>query len=78
MVKYFCNKCQKELPKGSRYQCNMRIKGFSAIRDTFDCDYCEECLADIIGKENLEELKSREAERKKRVEERKKERESNG
>lgn len=72
MIKYVCNKCCKELLPSSRYRVEMRIKGFSAVVDTFDCDYCEGCLADIVGAEVLAEIKRRESERKKRAEERRK------
>ena len=74
MIKCFCDKCGNELLQSERYQCEIRVKGFSRIAGTISCHYCEDCLAEIIGNENLYEIKRREKERKERVEERKRQR----
>lgn len=65
MIKHYCDKCGKELKKEERYRCDLKVAGFSNVCvDRFACDYCEECLANIIGKENLDEMNRRKEERK--------------
>lgn len=75
MLKYFCDKCNKELTKEDKYHCEIKVKGFTRITDTFNVEYCKECLKGIIGQENYIKLCEFEEERKKRREELKKQRE---
>lgn len=72
MVKYYCDKCGKELPKAERYRTELKISGFAGITDRLDCEYCEDCLAEIIGKDKFTRLLELKAERQRRAEERKK------
>lgn len=74
MIKYYCDKCEKELSKDDYGKCEIRIRGFSFMTDTFSASYCDDCLSQIIGADNYAEMKKRKAERKKRVEEAKAER----
>ena len=74
MIKYFCNKCQEELLQTERYRCEVRVRGFSRIAHTLECHYCEDCLAEIIGNENVYAIKKQEMERQARIEERKQQR----
>lgn len=72
MVKYYCDKCGKELPKAERYRAELRISGFASVTDRLDLEYCEDCLAEIVGKDKFTRLLELKAERQKRAEERKK------
>ena len=74
MIKYFCDKCGKELTKAERYKCELKISGFAGVTDRIDCEYCEECLAKIVGKDKFARLLEIKAERQRRRAEREKER----
>ena len=52
MIKYFCDKCGKELPKADRCDCKLTVTGFKGFDDTFNAIYCVECLKEIIGADN--------------------------
>lgn len=71
MVKYYCDKCGKELQGDERYRCDFKIRGYTAITDRFDVEYCEGCLKTIIGEEKFAELLRRKEERRERIEARK-------
>ena len=70
MIKYFCEKCGKEIPKNERVACEIYIRRISVER--IDCDFCQECLSSIVGKDRFCELIKKYEERRMRVEERKK------
>lgn len=74
MIKYFCDKCGKELPKDDKCDCKLTVTGFKGFDDTFNAIYCVECLKEIIGADNWDELVYKKEERRKRIKEREEER----
>ena len=72
MIKYFCEKCGKEIPKDERLACEIHIKKLTLSTNRIDCDFCQECISSIIGRDRFIELIKRYEERRMRVEERKK------
>lgn len=73
MTKTFCNKCGKELSSGNYRNVRMSISPI-AYHGEVRLEYCESCFKEIIGEEEYNAMIQREAEHKKRIEERKKER----
>ena len=74
MVKYFCEKCGKEIPQNERVACEIHIRKL-APAERIDCDFCQDCLSSIIGRDRYCELIKRYEERRMRVAERKKQKE---
>lgn len=71
MIKHYCDKCKKELvSKENKYDCELKVKGYTRITDTFRIEYCKECLPTIIGEDNFNKLCYFEEEREKRRAER--------
>lgn len=75
MIKVFCNKCGKELKVGDHRKVEMTVRPYTTYGGKFNLDYCENCFKEFIGEEEYNAMIQREAEHKKRVEERKKEKE---
>ena len=74
MTKTFCNKCGKELKYGDNRKVELAVRPYTTYGGRFNLDYCESCFKEIIGEEEYNSMIQREAEYKKRIEERKKER----
>lgn len=75
MIKTFCNKCGKELKYSDHRKVELTVRPCTTYGGRFDLDYCESCFKEFIGEEEYNAMIQREAEHKKRVEERKKEKE---
>lgn len=78
MIKAFCNRCGKELKYSDHRKVELTIRPYTTYGGRFNLDYCEDCFKEIVGVEEYNNMKERESEHKKRIEERKKERENNG
>ena len=78
MIKAFCNRCGKELKCCDHRKVELTIRPYTTYGGRFNLDYCEDCFKEIVGVEEYNNMKERESEHKKRIEERKKEREKNG
>mgnify|MGYP003533863401 CR=1 FL=1 len=70
MVRYYCDKCDKEVPKEKIRHCSLYVKehrtGLGEIRLT----YCQDCFEEIIGADNVAKVNRVEAEREARRKER--------
>lgn len=66
MVKYFCDKCGKEVPKEEIKECNLYVKRFRASLREIELSYCKECFEEIIGADNVAKLNKMEVERMER------------
>lgn len=63
MIKYFCDKCNKELDKPIRVR--FRICGCQSEHIN---EYCEDCLQEVLGQDALAEYKAK-VERNKKIKE---------
>ena len=70
MVKYFCDKCGKEVPKEKIKQCSLYVRKHKTGIGEIQLSYCESCFEEIIGKDNAERIKKIELEREARKKER--------
>lgn len=66
MIKYFCDKCGKEVPKEEIKQCSLYVRKFRASLKEIELSYCKECFEEIIGEDNVAKIKKMEAEREAR------------
>lgn len=71
MIKYFCNRCEKELKDNDLYQVEIKVRGYTSITDNFSIHLCADCLAKIVGNEIYHEIVMRNTERNRRIAERK-------
>lgn len=63
MVKYFCDRCEKEVPKEEIRQCSLYVRKHKTNLGEIELSYCQECFEEIIGRENAERIKKIEFER---------------
>lgn len=75
MTKIFCNKCGRELSSGNYRTVRMYISPMS-LHGEIKLEFCKECLKEILGEEEHNAMIKREAERKQKIDERRKKRES--
>ena len=78
MIKTFCNRCGKEIKCGDDRKGDVAVRPYTTYGGRFTLDFCESCFKEFIGEEEYTAMIEREAEHKKRVEKRKKERKENG
>ena len=71
MIKYFCNRCGKELTGNDLYQVEIRVRGNTRITDNFSVHFCADCLAKTVGNEIYHEIVMKNTERNQRMAERK-------
>lgn len=71
MIKYFCNRCEKELTGNDLYRVEIKVCGYTRITDKFSIHLCADCLAKIVGNEIYHEIVMRNTERNQRIAERK-------
>jgi uncharacterized protein with PIN domain len=74
MTKTFCNKCGKELKYGDHRKVELTVRPYTTYGGRFNLDYCESCFKEFIGEEEYNDMIQREIVHKRRIEERKKER----
>lgn len=77
MIRFFCNKCGKELKFGDHRKVELTVRPYITYGGIFNLDYCENCFKEIIGEEEYTNMIKREAEHKQAVEERRKKRSEN-
>lgn len=70
MIKTFCNKCGKQLKYGDNRKVELTVRPYGRL----NLDYCESCFKEFIGEEEYNAMIQREIVHKRRIEERKKER----
>ena len=70
MVRYFCDKCGKEVPKEKIRQCSLYVRKFKTCLKEIELSYCQDCFEEIIGADNVEIIRKAEAEREARKKER--------
>lgn len=63
MVRYYCDKCGKEVPKEEIRHCKMYIRKFKTGVGDIELSFCPECLEATIGRENAERIKKIEFDR---------------
>lgn len=71
MIKYFCNRCEKELKGNDLYRAEINVRGYTRITDNFSIHLCADCLAKIVGNEIYHEIVMKNTERNQRIAERK-------
>ena len=74
MIKTFCNKCGKQLKYGDHRKVELTVRPYTTYGGRFNLDYCESCFKEIIGEEEYNAMIQKEIVHKRRIEERKKER----
>lgn len=71
MVKYFCDKCGKEVDQRELKHCVLYVKNYKTSLREIELTYCPECFENVVGKETVERINSLVAEREARKKERK-------
>jgi hypothetical protein len=66
MVRYYCDKCGKEVPKEKIRHCSLYVKEHKTGLGEIKLTYCKECFEEIIGADNVELIRKTEAEREAR------------
>lgn len=70
MIKYFCNRCGKELIGNELYKVEIKVIGYTSITDRFSAHFCTDCVAKTVGNEIYHEIVMRNTERSRRKAER--------
>lgn len=71
MIKYFCNRCEKELKGNDLYRVEIKVCGYTSITDKYSVHFCADCLAKTVGNEIYHEIVMKNTERSQRIAERK-------
>ena len=71
MIKYFCNRCEKELTGNDLYKVEIKVYGYTRITDNFSLHFCADCLAKTVGNEIYHKIVIKNTERNQRIAERK-------
>ena len=74
MVKHYCDKCGIELANAERCRISVSISGALSCSSA-NLEYCPECVSTAFGEEFTAKIKADSEERKRRIAERKAERE---
>lgn len=72
MIKTFCNKCGKQLNFDGHRKVELNVRPYTTYGGRFNLDYCESCFKEIIGEEEYNSMIQREAEHKRRINEKRK------
>ena len=71
MIKYFCNRREKEITGNDFYRVEIKVRGYTRIIDNFSIHFCADCLAKTVGNEIYHEIAMKNTERSQRIAERK-------
>ena len=71
MIKYFCNRCEKEITGNDLYRVEIKVRGYKSITDSYSAHFCADCLAKTVGNEIYHKIVMKNTERSKRIAERK-------
>ena len=66
MVRYYCDKCEKEVPKEKIRHCSLYVRQHKTGLGEIKLTYCKECFEEIIGADNVAKVNKVEAEREAR------------